>query len=135
MIDPIYITIYNLLIGIITGGGVTYFFFLKPTAVEYHQFLFVTIIGLLLFLVGGPLTELLAPELVHWVHGLASILVIFGLYDPVMRDIRNDAWTNILLQEPSQVREPADWMLPIDDTVLSLFDSADIVLTPSIICS
>lgn len=133
MIEPVYITLYNLLIGVITGIGVIYFLFLKPTIVEYHQFLFVTIMGLLLFLVGGPLTELLAPELVHWIHGFASILVILGLYEPVKRDIRHDAWTDILLQEPSQVREPADWMLPIDDRVLNLFDSADLVLTPSII--
>jgi hypothetical protein len=121
------------MIGIVTGVGVLYFLFFKPTVVEYDQFLFVTIAGLLLFLIGGPLTELLAPELVHWVHGLASLLVILGLYDPLKRDVRHDVWTDVLLQEPEQVRKPANWMLPIDDAILSLFRSTDLILTPSII--
>lgn len=133
MIEPAHLTGYNLLIGIVTGTGVLYFLFFKPTVVEYDRFLFVTITGLLLFLVGGPITELLAPGLVHWVHGLASVLVILGLYDPLKRDVRHDVWTDVLLQEPEQVRKPASWMLPIDDAILSLFRSTDLVLTPSII--
>lgn len=133
MIEPIHLTAYNLVIGIITAVGVLYFLFLKPTVVEYHQFLFVTIAGLLLFLIGGPIVELLAPELLHWLHGIASLLVILGLYNPVKNKIRRDAWADVLLREPSQVREPADWMLPIDDAILGVFHSTDLVLTPSII--
>lgn len=133
VIEPVLIASYNLVIGIITGVGVLYFLFFKPTVVEYHRFLFVTIAGLLLFLVGGPITELLAPGLVHWVHGLASLLVILGLYDPVKHDVRHDAWTDVLLREPGQVRKPAEWMLPIDDAILGLFHSTNLVLTPSII--
>lgn len=133
MIEPLLFTMYNLLIGIITGVGVLYFLLLKPTVVEYHRFLFVTIAGLLLFLIGGPVTELIAPKLVHWVHTIASILVILGLYDPLKNDVRNDAWADVLLGEPGLIREPEDWMLPIDDAILSLFHSADLVLTPSII--
>lgn len=133
MIEPLLFTMYNLLIGIITGVGVLYFLLFKPTVVEYHRFLFVTIAGLLLFLIGGPVTELIAPKLVHWIHTIASILVILGLYDPLKNDIRNDAWADVLLGEPSLIREPEDWMLPIDDAILSLFHSADLVLTPSII--
>lgn len=133
MIEPIHLTAYNLVIGVITAVGVLYFLFLKPTVVEYHQFLFVTIAGLLLFLIGGPIAELLVPELLHWLHGIASLLVILGLYNPVKNKIRRDAWADVLLREPSQVREPEDWMLPIDDTILGLFHSTDLVLTPSII--
>ena len=133
MIEPLLFTMYNLVIGVITGVGVLYFLLFKPTVVEYHRFLFVTIAGLLLFLIGGPVTELIAPKLVHWVHTIASILVIFGLYDPLKNDIRNDAWADVLLGEPDLIREPEDWMLPVDDAILSLFHSANLVLTPSII--
>lgn len=133
MIEPSLFTIYNLTIGIITGTGVLYFLLFKPTVVKYHRFLLVTISGLLLFLIGGPITELIAPGLVHWVHSIASILVILGLYDPLKNDIRNDARAEVLLGEPSIVRNPEDWMLPIDDAILSLFHSTDLVLTPSII--
>lgn len=133
MIDPLLFTAYNLVIGILTGVGVLYFLFAKPTVVEYHRFLFVTIAGLLLFLIGGPLTELLFPVLVHWVHGVAAFLVILGLYDPLENDVRHEAWADALLQDPCQVRQPEDWMLPIDDSILGLFQSTDLVLTPSII--
>lgn len=133
MIEPLLFTMYNLVIGVITGVGVLYFLLFKPTVVEYHRFLFVTIAGLLLFLIGGPVTELLAPKLVHWVHTIASILVILGLYDPLKNDIRNDAWADVLLGEPDLIRDPEDWMLPVDDAILSLFHSTDLVLTPSII--
>lgn len=133
MIEPIHLTAYNLMVGVITAVGVLYFLFLKPTVVEYHQFLFVTVAGLLLFLIGGPIVELLVPELLHWLHGIASLLVILGLYNPVKNKIRRDAWADVLLREPSQAREPADWMLPIDDAILGVFHSTDLVLTPSII--
>lgn len=133
VIDPFVFTSYNLAVGTITGIGVLYFLFFKPTVVEYQQFLFVTIAGLLLFLVGGPIAELFFPPLVHWVHGVASLLVILGLYDPLENDVRRDAWGDVLLRDPNQVRQSADWMLPIDDAILSLFHSTDLVLTPSII--
>lgn len=133
MIDPLALTSYNLLIGIVTGSGVLYFLFVKQTAVEYNRFLFATVAGLLLFLVGGPVAELLIPVLVHWVHGVAALLVILGLYDPVENDLRRQAWADVLLQNPRQVRQPEEWMLPIDDSILGLFHSTDLVLTPAII--
>ena len=133
MIEQSLFTLYNLILGLVTGVGVLYFLFLRRTNVEYHRFLFVTVSGLLLFLLGGPVTELIAPELVHWVHSLASLLVILGLYDPLKNDLRNDAWADALLGEASHVRDSADWMLPIDDAILSIFHTTELVLTPSII--
>lgn len=124
---------YNLLIGIITALGIVYFLYVKPTVVDYHRFLLLTIAGLLLFLIGGPVTELFFPSFVHWVHGFASALIILGLYNPLENDLRRDAWADVLLQEPVQLRQPADWMLPIDDAILSLFHSTDLILTPAII--
>lgn len=126
-------TAYNLLVGLITGIGVIYFLHVKQTVIEYRWFLFVTIAGLLLFLVGGPIAEIAIPEFVHWVHGVAALLVILGLYDPLQNDSRSDLWTEMLLKDPAQVRQPSEWMLPIDDTILSLFHATDLVLTPSIV--
>lgn len=132
MLDIATFTAYNLAIGLITGLGVLYFLFFKETIVDYHQSLLSTIAGLLLFLIGGPITEILVPELVHWVHGIASFLVIIGLYDPLKNELRHDVWSEVLLENPGQVRQPAEWMLPIDDAILSLFHTTDLVLTPSI---
>lgn len=126
-------TYYNLAIGLITGFGVFYFLLFKRTVVDYHRFLLLTVTGLMLFLIGGPVTELLLPSFVHWVHGIAALMVIFGLYDPLENDLRRDAWADVLLQEPVQVRQQAEWMLPIDDAILGLFHSKELILTPAII--
>jgi len=59
--------------------------------------------------------------------------VILGLYDPVHNDLRKDEWARLLLQEPSELRHPGEWMVPMDDEILELFHSAHLVLTPAII--
>lgn len=133
MIESSTFTYYNVLISLLTGFGVLYFLFFRPTIVEYRRFLLLTVFGLLTFLVGGPIVELLLPPLVHWVHGFAAIVVILGLYDPLENDSRRQAWADVLLQEPVTVRQQASWMLPIDDAILGLFHSTELVLTPSII--
>ena len=133
MLENSLFTYYNLGVGLITGFGVFYFLFFKPTVVDYHRFLLLTVAGLMLFLIGGPVTELLFPSLVHWVHGVAALMVIFGLYNPLENDLRRDAWADVLLQEPVQVRQQAEWMMPIDDAILGLFHSKELILTPTII--
>jgi predicted transcriptional regulator len=133
MIDVSLFTAYNLIIGLVTGIGIIYFLLFKQTVIEYRGFLFMTITGLMLFLVGGPLVEVVYPEFVHWVHGIAAVLVILGLYNPVQNDSRHDLWTEILLKDPTQVRRASEWMLPVDDAVLSLFHATDLILTPSIV--
>lgn len=133
MFDSSPFAFYNLAIGVVTGCGVSYFLFFKRTVVDYDRYLLFTGFGLLLFLVGGPIIDILLPPIVHWVHGLAAFFVIFGLYDPLENDLRRDAWANILLRNPQQVRHQENWMLPIDDAILELFHSNELVLTPAII--
>jgi DNA-binding transcriptional ArsR family regulator len=133
VLDASLFVYYNLTIGLVTGIGICYFLFFKQSVVDYQRYLLLTVAGLVLFLVGGPITELLLPALVHWVHGLAALLVIIGLYDPLENDLRRDAWADVLLEKPDQVRERADWMLPIDDAILELFHSKELILTPTII--
>lgn len=126
-------TAYNLVVGLLTGLGVGYFFALKRPAVEFRRSMFVTGAGLVLFLVGGPVAEVFAPALVHWVHGTAALLVVAGLYDPLEGGLRKEAWSDLLLDEPARIRQPPEWMLPIDDAILKLFHTSDLVLTPSIV--
>ncbi len=133
MLESSVFTVYNLIIGLLTGTGVAYFLVFKPTVVEYNRFLLLTVGGLVSFLIGGPLMEIIYPPLLHWIHGTAALMVVFGLYNPLENELRHDAWTDVLLQEPTQVRQRADWMLPIDDAVLELFHSKELVLTPAIV--
>jgi hypothetical protein len=124
---------YVLLMGIAAGVGLLYLLYIERYLIEYDPFFVITVSGLFLFIIGGPVLELVYPTLVHWVHGLAACLVLFGLYSPVQNDIRKDQWAELLLAEPAQIRAPSEWMVPMDDAILSLFHSADLVLTPAII--
>lgn len=125
--------IYNFLVGLIAIAGLFYLLRLHRIEGKYHRFVFVTTAGILVFAVIAPVVELILPHLVHAVHGLAAVLIIFGLYDPVRNDLRKDQWAELLLQDPSSMRETSDWMAPMDDQILELFHTSDLVLTPAII--
>ena len=124
---------YDLLISLVVGLELVYLLYAESSVAGYRRPLLVTVSGLVLFVVGGSVTEVVVPGLLHWVHGLAALLVILGLYSPVHNDLRKEEWARLLLHEPSQIRRPADWMTPMDDSILELFHSSELVLTPAII--
>lgn len=101
--------------------------------VEYRKILFLSIIGLCLYILGGPLSKLLMPSLLHWIHGFATLLIVIGLYNITSGNFQKGRWTEALLSDPSVIRKPSDWMRPIDDPILEVFRSSDLVLTPAII--
>jgi DNA-binding transcriptional ArsR family regulator len=125
--------LYNLAVGVLSAIGLVYLAYSQRFVLGYRRFFYLIIAGFLVFSIGGPLADLFAPSLTHAVHGFAALLVIFGLYDPVHNDLRKDEWARLLLQEPSELRHPGEWMVPMDDELLELFHSVDLVLTPSII--
>ena len=125
--------LYNLGVGVLSGAGLLYLAYSQRFVVGYRRFFYLLIVGFLVFSIGGPLVDLFAPSMTHAVHGVAALLVILGLYDPVHNDLRKDEWARLLLQEPSELRHPGQWMVPMDDEILELFHSAHLVLTPAII--
>lgn len=124
---------YNLVIGLIVTLEICYFLYSNLTVAEYRRFVLITVGGLALVTTGGPITELIAPSLVHVVHGVAALLVAFGLYDPVRNDLRTVEWSKVLLSDPIQLRHSAEWMTPMDDEILGMFYDTDLVLSPSIV--
>lgn len=128
-----FIQLYNLGMGILAALGILYLAYSHRYRIGYRRFFFPLILGFLLFSIGGPLADLLAPRWSHAVHGSAALLVIFGLYDPVHNDLRKDEWARLLIQDPRIIRHPGDWMVPMDDDILELFHSSHLVLTPAII--
>lgn len=124
---------YDVSIGLLAAVGLVYLAYSQRFIVGYRRFFYLLIAGLLVFSVGGPLADLYAPDYLHLVHGLAALLVVFGLYDPVHNDLRTDEWARLLVREPSELRHPGGWMVPMDDRILELFHSSDLVLTPAII--
>ena len=124
---------YNLAIGVVVTLELLYLLSLEASVSAYRRFVLVTVAGLVLAVIGGPIAELTAPQLVHWVHGAAALLVIFGLYDPVTNDVRKREWARVLLTEPSRIRQPAEWMTPMDDEILATFHGTDLALTPAVV--
>ena len=125
--------LYNVALGGLAGVGILYLAYSHRAGVGYRRFFDLLIAGFLVFAVGGPLADVLAPSLTHAVHGTAAVLVSLGLYDPVRNDLRKDEWARLLLREPADLRHPGEWMVPMDDEILELFHSVHLVLTPSII--
>lgn len=125
--------LYNLLMGLIATAGLIYVLYLHRSKGRYDRFVFVTVGGILIFAVVGPLMELIYYPLVHVIHGIAAIFIILGLYDPVHNDLRRDQWAELLLEDPSTMRDSSEWMVPMDDQILELFHTSDLVLTPAII--
>ncbi|MFD1565624.1 ArsR family transcriptional regulator [Haloarchaeobius amylolyticus] len=124
---------YNLAVGVVVACELLYFLRLEASVTAYRRFVLVTVAGLVLAVIGGPVAELVAPSLVHWVHGTAALLVVFGLYDPVTNDVRRIEWARALLSEPSRIRQPAEWMAPMDDELLAVFHGTDLALTPAVV--
>lgn len=127
------LTWYNLVIGVLTGIGLAYFRYSNPTVAPYRRLPLAILSGLLLLLIGGPIAELFFHSFVHWVHALASVLVVLGLYDLVQNNNRQRILAELVLKDPVEARLQPDWMLPIDEQILQLFHTNDLVLSPSII--
>ncbi|MFC6763602.1 ArsR family transcriptional regulator [Natrinema soli] len=124
---------YNLAVGIVVSLELLYFLWLEISVLAYRRFILLTVAGLVLAVIGGPITELFAPSLIHWVHGIAALLVIFGFYNPVLNDVRTTEWAQVLLNNPDRIRQQDDWMTPMDDKILEIMHGSNLTLTPSII--
>lgn len=133
MVGNIPLTGYNLIIGVLTGIGLLYFRYTDPTVTPYRRLPLAIVSGVLLFLIGGPIAELVFHSFVHWVHALSSFLVILGLYDLVQNNGRQSILAETVLKDPAGARRQPDWMLPIDEQILHLFHSTELVFSPSII--
>ncbi|MDL5361964.1 hypothetical protein [Halalkalicoccus sp. NIPERK01] len=93
----------------------------------------VTCVGVVALVAIGLANDLVTLPFVHWGHGFAALLVLGGLYRSVGPDFRPTEWPERLFRDPCRIREPADWMTPLDDSILELCYSSGLVLTPAII--
>lgn len=125
--------LYTLAMGVVSFVGLVYMIYSQQFVLAYRRFFSPVIAGVFVFAVGGPLTEMYYPDAVHLVHGGAALLVTVGLYSLLRGDQHADEWTALLLRDPSNLRHPSDWMVPMDEAILELFHSTHLVLTPSII--
>lgn len=92
-----------------------------------------TMAGLLVYAIGGPLSEVFFPKTMHWVHGFAALFAVAGLYSPVHDDLRHEPWTELLFADARTARRPGEWMVPMDDAILDVLHSSGLILTPAVI--
>lgn len=102
-------------------------------AFKQQTVLLTTVLALLLYIVGGPVSELFFPSVLHWVHGIAALVVIGGLATPVRDDLQRGPWTELLFDDAVDGRHQREWMLPIDDAILDVLYSSGLVLTPAVV--
>lgn len=91
------------------------------------------LLGVFLYAVVGPLSELLFPSILHWVHGVAALFAVAGMYSPVQEDLRRRPWNELLFTDATKGRQPAEWMVPLDNEILEVLYSSELVLTPAVI--
>lgn len=132
-LDVTVFTVYDLAVGLLTVVGVGVLLYGQRATLRYRRFLHFLVAGFLLFALGGPLTGLLAPDWVHLVHGVSALLVVFGLYDPVHNELRDQEWMQLLFREPGELRHPREWMRPLDERVLETLHASGLTLTPAIV--
>jgi hypothetical protein len=99
---------------------------------DYAPSSLLVVAGALAFVGGGLATELAAPTLVHWVHGLGALLVLLGLLRTA-RGASPDRRLDGVIRDPRRVRSHEEWMRPIDDRILEACDASGFVLTPAVI--
>lgn len=131
--NPDVIDLYNLSIGVIAAVGVVYLVYLQRISAVFDRFLYYLLAGFFVFGFGGPIACFIIPEWAHVVHGMAALFGVFALYSPVHNDLRRDDWARLIFREPRMARHPEEWMTPMDDDILELFPSKELVMTPAIV--
>jgi hypothetical protein len=124
---------YDLAIGIVTSAILGYFLYDRRAHLRYRPSILVAFAGIFVFVLGDPLIQLFHLPAIHIVHGIAALLIAYGLYDPVQHRFRETEWSSFFLRDPRAVRSNLDWMTPMDDDILQTLDGSALVLTPSII--
>lgn len=131
MIDLL--SLYNIVTGVAAGAGLLYLLSEQHFIEQHHQFVVVMLSGLLLYVTASPIMNTVAPHLTHLIHIFAGLLIIWGLYSPLHNDLRTNQWESFLFRDPQSIRQSDEWMTPMDDEILQVFHSTQLVLSPSII--
>lgn len=125
--------LYNIVTGVAAGAGLLYLLSEQHFVHQHQRFVVVMLAGLLLYVAVSPIVNAVAPHLTHLIHILAGLLIIWGLYSPLHNDLRTNQWDSLLFRDPQSVRKSDEWMTPMDDEILQVFNSTQLVLSPSII--
>ncbi|WP_435120035.1 winged-helix domain-containing protein [Halolamina sp. C58] len=127
------IALYNVLTGFLAGAGILYLLSTQDIVRRHQRFVVPLLSGIFLYVTVSPVINFVTPHLTHLVHIFAGLLVIWGLYSPLHNDLRTNQWSALLFRDPASARHPKEWMRPMDDEILQVFHSTQLILSPSII--
>ncbi len=125
--------LYNIVTGVTAGAGLVYLLSEQDFVHQHQRFVIVMLSGLLLYISVSPIVNAVAPHLTHIIHILAGLLIIWGLYNPLHNELRTNQWDVLLFRDPPSARPSEEWMTPMDDEILQVFHSTQLILSPSII--
>lgn len=101
--------------------------------IKHQPLLVATVLGVVLYAIGGPVSEIYFPSILHWIHGFAALAVMGGLFVPVHNNLQTRPWGELFLQDVTEYPQPTEWMMPIDDVILEVLSSSGLILTPAVI--
>ena len=127
------IALYNVLTGFLAGTGILYLLSTQDILRRHQRFVVPLLSGIFLYVTISPVINFVIPHLTHLVHIVAGLLVIWGLYSPLHNDLRTNQWSSLLFRDPASARRSKEWMRPMDDEILQVFHSTQLILSPSII--
>lgn len=130
---PNLVNAYDIGVDLIAGVGVIYLLVMERELMDQRRFFYFTTVGILVYIAAEPLDLSFPPWITHTVHGLGLLLIAIGVARPVLREIHDDHWASMLVDRPETIRPREEWMTPLDDRIMSLFHSTDLVLSPALI--
>ncbi|MFB6130126.1 MAG: helix-turn-helix domain-containing protein [Salinigranum sp.] len=125
--------LYDFGVDLLSAVVLVYLLATERRFVGYRRFFFATTIGLFLFALAEPLSLWFPRWITHSVHGFGLLCIAGGMVKPVLHELHDDDWANMLVESPESLRPREEWMVPLDDEILKLFHSTDLVLTPALI--
>ncbi|MDQ2049483.1 MarR family transcriptional regulator [Natronolimnohabitans sp. A-GB9] len=133
MTDHSVLVAYDLFVGVLASLVLCLLLYRNRVQLRSRPPIAVSFVGLFLFVLADPLVQLTYRPAIHFVHGLAALLVAYGLYDPMHNRLRRTEWSVFLCTDPNAIRSPPEWMTPMDGHILQTLETAGLVLTPSLI--
>ncbi|MFB6094021.1 MAG: helix-turn-helix domain-containing protein [Halanaeroarchaeum sp.] len=120
--------VYTHVLGAIEASGFSYVLYRYREEFREHPFLVLPVFGLLVFVSIEVVHDYLPPSVVHAGHALAAGTIAMGLSAILLQ--WNRAGHDM---GPFPRATRPTWMTKMDDDILSLLDSANLVLTPAVI--
>lgn len=122
------IGVYTHVLGAIEASGFSYVLYRYREEFRANPFLILQVLGLLVFVSIEVVLEFLPPTVVHAGHAVAAGTIAVGLSAILMQ--WNRAGQDM---GPFPRATRPSFMTKMDDDILSLLDSANVVLTPAVV--